>query len=328
MLISVIVPVYKVEKYLHRCVDSILAQTFANFELILVDDGSPDNCGTICDEYAKLDKRIHVIHQENGGLSSARNTGIDWAFENSDSKWLTFIDSDDWVHPQYLEVLLNSAEKNNMSISVCGYIRTEGETTEILPDKYTEKVWDVCNFFIEHNVNAIVAWGKLYKKECFSNVRYPVGKLHEDEATTYKILFEFEKVAVVEAEMYYYFVNSESIMNSAWSMRRFDGYDAFEERIIFFKNRKMNKLFNWQVKHYYGNLCSGYSCLQQSTNEEDKIKYLPLIELRFSNLLKKYRKELSISIKENPWLYEITYPRFMKYYWLSKVVVNKLRRKK
>ena len=116
--ISIIVPVYKVEKYLHRCINSILKQTYQKFELILIDDGSPDNCGNICDEFAEKDQRIHVIHQENGGLSAARNSGIDWAFANSCSKWLTFIDSDDWVHPQYLEVLLYAATKFNVSVSI------------------------------------------------------------------------------------------------------------------------------------------------------------------------------------------------------------------
>ena len=101
-IISVIVSVYKVEPYIRQCVDSILAQTFTDFELILVDDGSPDNCGAICDEYAAQDCRVRVIHQENGGLSAARNAGIDWAFANSDSQWLAFVDSDDWVHPDYL----------------------------------------------------------------------------------------------------------------------------------------------------------------------------------------------------------------------------------
>ena len=103
--ISVIVPVYKVENYLHRCVDSILGQSFADFELILVDDGSPDNCGSICDAYAVKDSRIRVIHQENGGLSAARNAGIDWVFAHSDSQWLTFIDSDDWIHGSFLQIL-------------------------------------------------------------------------------------------------------------------------------------------------------------------------------------------------------------------------------
>ena len=109
--ISVIVPIYKVEQYLERCVDSILNQTFTDFELVLVDDGSPDNCGAICDEYAKKNERIVVIHKENGGLSDARNAGIEWALNNSGSEWITFIDSDDWVHIDYLEYLYNSAKK-------------------------------------------------------------------------------------------------------------------------------------------------------------------------------------------------------------------------
>ena len=129
-LVSVIVPVYKVELYLRRCVDSILAQTFCDFELILVDDGSPDNCGSICDEYASKDSKIHVIHQKNGGLSAARNAGIDWVFANSDSKYISFIDSDDWVHEKYLELLVKAIETNHDDFSQCALLRTTGEVTE------------------------------------------------------------------------------------------------------------------------------------------------------------------------------------------------------
>ena len=103
--ISVIVPVYKVEPYLRRCVDSILAQTFTDIEVILIDDGSPDGCPAICDEYVQQDNRVKVIHQENRGVSAARNAGLDWVFANSDSQWISFVDSDDWVHPQFLEYL-------------------------------------------------------------------------------------------------------------------------------------------------------------------------------------------------------------------------------
>ena len=116
--ISVIVPVYKVEQYLRRCVDSILSQTFSDFELILIDDGSPDRCGEICDEYKQRDGRVVVIHQSNGGLSAARNTGIIWSLENSDSDWLTFVDSDDWVHSEYLERLFRAVNKYGTKISV------------------------------------------------------------------------------------------------------------------------------------------------------------------------------------------------------------------
>ena len=124
-LVSVIVPVYKVEKYLRRCIDSILNQTFTGFNLILVDDGSPDNCGLICDEYAEKDNRIHVIHKKNGGLSDARNAGLEWYFEHSDSKWLTFIDSDDWIHPRYLEGLLEAERIYSTDIVVCDYLDAE-----------------------------------------------------------------------------------------------------------------------------------------------------------------------------------------------------------
>ena len=115
--ISIIVPVYKVENYLYRCIESIISQTFTDYELILIDDGSPDKCGDICEEYAKKNDRIHVIHQKNGGLSAARNAGIDWSYKYSNSTWITFIDSDDWVSPDYLEALCTAAVSNKKDIS-------------------------------------------------------------------------------------------------------------------------------------------------------------------------------------------------------------------
>lgn len=176
--ISVIVPVYKVEPYLNRCVDSILRQTYQDFELILVDDGSPDRCGEICDEYARQDSRIHVIHKENGGLSDARNAGIDWVEANSDSRWLIFADSDDWVHPELLARLLDAATAFDLKISVCGYQETEGADPAVLPEDMRPHRWTPKQFYMEHFVNATVAWGKLYSRSCFRDIRYPVGKIH------------------------------------------------------------------------------------------------------------------------------------------------------
>ena len=123
-VISIIVPVYKVEKYLSRCIDSILSQTFKDFELILVNDGSPDNSGDICNKYAEKDKRVIVLNQANGGLSSARNAGLNWLYDNSDSQWITFVDSDDWIHPNYLEFLYNGAVNRRGKISICEFVRT------------------------------------------------------------------------------------------------------------------------------------------------------------------------------------------------------------
>lgn len=236
-LISVIVPVYKVEPYIHRCVNSILNQTFRDFELILVDDGSPDNCGAICEEYAKADERVHVIHQENGGLSAARNTGIDWAFANSSSQWLTFVDSDDWLHLQMLEWLLKAAEMCKSNIAVCGYAETPGAPVSIAENQWQVEMWAPEAFYTERNTNAVVAWGKLYRKESFRDIRYPVGKIHEDEFTTYKLLFAESVVGYVPAPLYCYFQNQTGITRSAWSPKRLVALDALKEQVCFFKEK-------------------------------------------------------------------------------------------
>ena len=180
-LVSVIVPVYKVEAYLCRCVDSILEQTFEDLELILVDDGSPDRSGTICDEYVRQDSRVHVIHQKNGGLSAARNAALDWLADNSDSQWVTFVDSDDWIHPQMLETLLRHAQSGQIKVAVCGYQETAEWNREFEPADPEGILWNPEDYFLEHNTNAVIACAKLYHRSCFSDLRYPVGRIHEDE---------------------------------------------------------------------------------------------------------------------------------------------------
>ena len=231
--ISIIVPVYKTEAYLHRCVDSIINQTYTDFELILVDDGSPDTCGTICEEYASRDNRVHVIHQKNGGLSAARNAGIDWVFIHSDSQWLTCIDSDDWVHPRYLELLLSAVRRDHTNIAIGHAAWTFGDPlSEIVPEG--SKIWTSHDFYLEENVSATVAWGKLYKKTCFDSIRYPIRKLHEDEFVTYRILFEEDKISVLEGQIYAYYQNDDGIMHREWSPGRLDVLEALEGQIQFF----------------------------------------------------------------------------------------------
>ena len=228
-LISVIVPVYKVEKYIHRCIDSILAQTFSDFELVLVDDGSPDNCGKICDEYVLKDSRIHVIHKKNGGLSAARNSGIEWAFKNSDSQWITFIDSDDWVHPQYLELLLNANITNstNISFSKLNYIG-HYEVPSALDDNILIQAVRAEDVYYDESYGATAACARLFKKYLFKTIRFPVGKWHEDTFTTYKLYFSEKKVSVVDQELYFYFQNSDGIVHSSWNPRKMDLFEAEE----------------------------------------------------------------------------------------------------
>ena len=253
--ISVIVPVYKVEPYLHRCVDSIVNQTFIDFELILVDDGSPDNCGKICDEYAEKDNRVIVIHKKNGGLSDARNAGIDWAFANSDSEWLTFIDSDDWVHKNYLELLYEAAIKNNVKISSCEHITTNSKFEDVEIQDYSIDIDHPENLLVKRfsfcQYNFSVAWARLYKKELFKNIRYPFGKLHEDEFVTHKLIYCCETIAVLKVPLYYYFQNNNGIMASPINpIKMNDRFESVRIQIAFFYEKKCPVSFVRALKNF------------------------------------------------------------------------------
>lgn len=263
-LISVIVPVYKVEPYLSRCIDSILAQSFADFELILIDDGSPDNCGKICDEYAQKDNRIHVIHKENGGLSSARNAGIDWAFDNSNSQWLTFIDSDDAIKSNYLYTLYNYAHENNADVVACKAIRVYNDnelktamntlTKPSQPHRlYCGK--DACiNLYKTTSEIPISSCTKLYKRDLFQNIRFPVGKIHEDQAIVPLIIYSAKKVVAADDVIYCYYCNAESIMGKPFYPKRFDDIDALQSCEEFFKEKNEDEIVNLVIRKKQSNL--------------------------------------------------------------------------
>ena len=204
--ISVIVPVYKVESYLETCIDSILTQTFKDLEIILVDDGSPDRCGEICDEYAKKDSRVRVIHKENGGLSDARNVG----YEASTGEFISFIDSDDYIQPTMLQKLLEVCEKYNLKMAGCDfqYVFDESDKivsgstgiTEILTaEEFFLRIIDTTKFL------EMTAWNKLYHRSLFGGgVRYPKGRLFEDQGTTYKFVFQNDRIAHISEALYSY----------------------------------------------------------------------------------------------------------------------------
>lgn len=215
-LISVIVPVYKVETYLPRCVDSILAQTWKNLEIFLVDDGSPDGCGRICDEYAKNDPRIRVIHKENGGLSSARNAGLDVA----SGDYIGFVDSDDWIEPEMYAEMLALMEKYDARMVCAGRYDVDGETGEktvgLCPAQEEQIdgetmagrifLWDQCDS---------AAWDKLYRRELFEDIRYPEGKTCEDVPVTYRLALKAQRVALCSRPLYNYYHRSGSISKGA-----------------------------------------------------------------------------------------------------------------
>lgn len=220
--ISVIVPVYNVELYLEKCVDSILDQTFRDFDLILVDDGSTDRSGLICDSYVDKcsDKGItcKVIHQQNGGLSAARNTGIDWAMLNSKSEWLSFIDSDDYIKKDFLEKLYNPCIGNRSDICICDFIPVDEHGICLdEPHEFPSGVYDSPEDFFRilyNNWRTVVAWNKLYRKSLFHHVRYDVGKIHEDEFIIHRLFGKSKRITYISDQLYMYLSRKGSIVQS------------------------------------------------------------------------------------------------------------------
>ena len=314
--ISVIVPVYKVEKYIKRCIDSILTQTFRDFELILVDDGSPDKCSQICEKYAQRDERIVVLHRENGGLSAARNTGIDWTFLNSESKYITFIDSDDWIHPQYLDILYQAVINMKSPVSVVGFKRVENfEAGKLYKEDCIPELEVLAaeDFFINHEWNFNYAWGKLYERSYFVEVRYPVGKNYEDTFTTYKILFAGKKVAFIDYPLYYYFYNKEGISHSLWNPSELAVMEGIREQIRFYRDSGYARALEKEEKLYVNHFA--YQICRIRENKADLKKNI--------SYLRKLRKEMMRLIHKNPEKYgyrkmpqcfEAAYPRLMKIY--------------
>lgn len=241
--------------------------------MILVDDGSPDNCGAICDEYAAKDTRVRVIHQQNGGLSAARNAGIDWAFANSDSQWLSFIDSDDWVHARYLELLYRAARQYDAPISQCCILEVDGLSTPPEPGEQILCVTPEENYF---NWYTPFAHCKLYKKECFEQLRYPVGILYEDVTIWYKLLFSVEKTAIVSEWLYYYYQRPDSIVHDEWKPAKLARYNAWTDQLRFFKAFGNPKLLERAVSRYFQVAANQIEGIQTSTliAESEKKKYL------------------------------------------------------
>ncbi len=211
-LISVIVPVYKVEPYLKKCVDSILAQTYLNLEIILVDDGSPDSCGAICDSYAAQDSRIQVIHKPNGGLSDARNAGLDIAT----GEYIGFVDSDDYIAPTMYAQLLDGLVSAQADMAVCqGVIVKEGEDAVFSQTSNQQILPAGTGSFamIYNRAFTVNAWNKLYHRDLFAGIRYPVGLLYEDLATTYLLTDRAKTVVCLDGKLYAYVQRGGSIMN-------------------------------------------------------------------------------------------------------------------
>lgn len=228
-LISVIVPVYNVEAYLDKCISSIVNQTYRNLEIILVDDGSPDNCPAICDGWKEKDSRIVVLHKENGGLSDARNSGMGAAH----GEFISFIDGDDWIEPRFFEILQHELEAQNADVAAVQYrLCWEGDACERQSAYEHVTVYDrqtAMRLLIQNQIKQVV-WNKLYRSAQIRDIPFEKGKVHEDEFWTYQVIGRIERFAAIDYIGYDYFQRAGSIMGAGYSPKRLDAVEAKTRR--------------------------------------------------------------------------------------------------
>ena len=236
--VSIIVPVYNTEKYLKRCVDSILAQTYTDIEVLLIDDGSTDNSGKICDEFAMLDDRVKTIHKQNGGVSDARNNGI----SHASGKRICFVDSDDMISPRYVEVLKELADKSGCPIAQCDCLRFS-ECSEIPTESFEGlNSYIIDSISVANNMSlSVIVWNKIYDIKLFDNFLFPVGRIHEDLATTYKLIEKSGKICITDAKLYYYYVNPSGITGSKIKINKLDLIKAYLEQYDYFSRDERYK---------------------------------------------------------------------------------------
>jgi len=287
--ISVVVPIYKVEKYLDRCVESIVNQTYQNLEIILVDDGSPDNCPAICDDWVGRDSRIKVIHKENGGLSDARNAGMQIAT----GEYISFIDSDDYISLDFLETLYYVAYAQNADIVECSVANCyeDNRVDEFKDDS------EIVLFDTEDALSGLIAenpfhqhvWNKLYRSSIVLSVPFAVGKLNEDEFWTYQIFGQAKHVAKINKTLYFYLQRSGSIMGEGYNIRRLDALEAKSSRQIYIEENYPDLALQAKVDCF--NSCIyAYQCVLKYLKADDKRKAKTIIF--------RYKKECQLTFSE------------------------------
>lgn len=328
-VISIIVPVYNVEIYIRKCLDSILNQTFKDFELILIDDGSPDMCGVICDEYKNTDSRIIVIHQRNSGISMARNAGLNIA----KGKFIAFVDSDDYIHNQMYEIMLSAIIKYSADIVICDYYNINEKKNQMINNINT----DSCDFrilssfedkrkfiYIDKYLTSVLAWNKLFKRKLFENIRFPEGRIYEDEATLFKPLYFANRIAYTDSRLYYYVHHDNSITSEPFSQKRFLRLDAIGDKMRFYLKMNEMELFSDALFVYKTDLLKITSLIFKEKDDNNEFKKHVQLLLQYKKIYNsyclKYLYKLPIS-KKNKLIYiiycffpKIYYKRYVKKY--------------
>lgn len=293
-LISVIVPIYRAEKYLPQCIASILNQSFADFELILVDDGSPDRCGEICDEIAKKDTRVHVIHQANHGVAMARNRGLDAA----NGTWLGFVDADDFVAPNYLETLWHTATMNDTAdCAMCSSVLVDKNGTIMnTPDYMSVSIGTITGSDVLKKIDKpessiyLVPWNKIYHREVWKKIRYPEGKRNEDAFIFAEIFDTIQTVACTPNKLYFYRQSEQSIMRSDVTLKNLDEMWAFVNCYHYFEEHGMEELLPLTENRIFGKLTNIYYSLPKAQRRSPEIKQAKRIQWDIDMQLIKQRQ--------------------------------------
>ena len=265
-LISVIIPVYLVEQYLERCVNSVLAQTYRNLEIILVDDGSPDRCGEMCDAYVEKDDRVKVIHKKNGGLSDARNAALDICT----GEFISFVDSDDYVSEDFIETLYHAVKTHRTKLAVCGIVKFDesGKYHVDYAPSNTEK--RVSGEEIIQTVWRPAACNKLYHRSLFEGIRFPFGRLYEDLFIYHDILARVDSISFTGRNSYYYFNRQRSIMNKKYDIRNTDRVIGLDLRIKKLREMGYQELADQQLPYMFNDTVEAYEKLNTTKSIEKK----------------------------------------------------------
>lgn len=316
-LVSVIVPIYNVEPYLVKCIQSILCQTYKNIELILVDDGSPDNCGAICDYYAAIDERVIVIHKENDGVSNARNSGI----EIAKGDYIYFIDADDYAEKEAIEVLVSIAENESADLVIAEInIVDELDSERIVSNNNLYETnqcfnsYQAVDFFIQKDWGP---WNKLYARHVHDNVKFPSHKIHEDEAIMLELLHNCEKIIYTQKRLYNYLKRNGSTTSAQYSIKKMDWFDAWRDNVDYIsiyyptlKSKALSKLVITAI-YNYNNLINLGKCESELTIIRECLSkhIIQIIKSKFIKCTYKLRVALVVY---NPRLYQFVYKKLLK----------------
>ena len=323
-VISIIVPVYNCELFLEECINSVLSQTFEDYELILIDDGSTDSSGDICEKYRKKDRRISVYHQINKGQSEARNFGIGV----SRAEWIAFVDGDDRIHPQYLEIFYKTVTEKKSCIAACKVVEDSSipDSFEVPIEKYTvsEHIADERQLFFtlaEEKYTGAIVCAKLVKKEIVNKYLFEPGRLYEDNAVVFKWLYEAGRYTEIDVPLYFYRFNPEGSTKRKLTDRQVNDYLwSKNEKVVFCKENNMNRAYQKQLSVYYQEATRCYFELRKTDPvNAERIRKETIKRFR------KDRRKIQLTKKQAIYIQELLHPVLMSIYWKLHSVFHHLK---